>query len=464
MKKKELTKSLRYFFGAGDFCFNTMTNIETYFFMFFLTDVAHFDAVTYGIISTVTSTIDACLSWLYGAIINSVKPMKFGRYRSWYVATMWLVPFLYTFQYLKIGSGALSAVLIIVGFVLSHICWNFGYVANVSMIAVCGKTPEDRMALTSMRGTYNNFSACMVAFTVSGLAGVYAKIVGADYRFAALAFTWGAMAALGMFFHFKLTEGYEETGAQELAKPKEKQVERTSILDLLKALFTNAPLLFLMVADLARWLFKFVVGGTTAYYYTYVANRPDLISTHLLIANILGVVGAYLSRYIANKFSTRTGTIIIYLVMAASLLIGKFMYATASVWTIMVLLSISQFCYGAVYAMVTALYADAVVYAHWKTGKNPSGWIMGIQNLPLKIGVMGRSIIISLALGGSGFVGGMSQSQVTPKILNAITNALMTIPAIALILGAILILVGFRITKEKVIQYQKEIDERENAA
>ncbi len=460
MQKKELSTSLKYFFGIGDFAFNTMTNIETYYFMFFLTNVAQFNVVTAGLISTITSTVDACLSWLYGAIINSIKPMKWGRYRSWYIVTPWIVPFILFFSYFKVGSDALAAVVITVAFILSHVIWNFGYVANVAIIPVVAHTQEDRVALSSMRGTWNNLASVLVAYTVKAFVAAL-SVKTPTMAYAIVAFVWGALMAVGYFIHFKLTDGYEETGAEELAKPKEQQVEKTKIGDLVKALFQNLPLVVLLFADLARWLFKFVVGGTAAYYFTYIAKNMAPMTTYLLLSNILGVVGAYCSRYIANKFSPRNATIIVYAIMAICLFIGKFIYATAGVWTIITLLSIAQFGYGAVYSLVSALYADAVVYAYWKTGKNPSGWVMGLQNLPLKVGVMGRSIVISIALGSSGFKSGMAAADVTPKILNGITNAIFTVPGICLVIGVVLLLVGYNITKKNIVEYQAEIDARE---
>ena len=144
-KKKELSKALKTFYGVGDCGFSLMTNVESYFFNFFLTNLAHFDLGTTSFITTVASMVDACLSWMYGAVLNSIKPKKWGRYRSWLMLLPWIVPFLFAFQFMKVGDGMVSVVVVILGAVLSHIVWNFPYVANVSMIAVAGKTPEDKI-------------------------------------------------------------------------------------------------------------------------------------------------------------------------------------------------------------------------------------------------------------------------------------------------------------------------------
>ena len=65
-QKKSLSSTLKYFFGVGDAGFVLMSNIETFYFMTFLTDLAGFSAVISGMINSVFTTVDACLSWLYG--------------------------------------------------------------------------------------------------------------------------------------------------------------------------------------------------------------------------------------------------------------------------------------------------------------------------------------------------------------------------------------------------------------
>ena len=83
-KPQGLSNTLKYFFGIGDAGFVLMSNVETFYFMNFLTNpaFANFSAGVAATINSVFSIIDAGLSWIYGAIINGTKAMKWGRYRS----------------------------------------------------------------------------------------------------------------------------------------------------------------------------------------------------------------------------------------------------------------------------------------------------------------------------------------------------------------------------------------------
>ena len=112
-KPQGLSNALKYFYGVGDAGFILMSNIETFYFMTFLTDLAAFSPVLAGLINSIFSIVDACLSWIYGGILNGTKAKKWGRYRSWLVLTPWIVPFLFAFQFIRVSENeALSAVII----------------------------------------------------------------------------------------------------------------------------------------------------------------------------------------------------------------------------------------------------------------------------------------------------------------------------------------------------------------
>ncbi|MBQ8307081.1 MAG: MFS transporter [Blautia sp.] len=450
---KPLSGALKLFYGVGDCSFSLMTAVESYYFNFFLTNLAQFDLGIVTTITTIASLVDACLSWMYGAILNSIKPKKWGRYRSWLILITWLVPFIYAFQFIKVGDGVISYVIIVLAAILSHVVWNFPYVANVSMIAVAGKTPEDRSQLASTRAAWANLSNVLFAYVGMPVATVCAGIIGETNKFGGAAFVLGCIMVVFYFCHFKMFDGYEDVEEETGAK---KDVGRTSGGDLLRSLGQNRHLMVLLLADLAKWMFNFVCMGAAIYYWTYVAENAGLQATYILISNILCIVGSYLSKYICNKLTTRNTTIITFLSMAVIAGIAFMMHNN---WmAVMILMSIGRFGYGIAYACTPALYADTIVYSEWKTGKNATGWISGLQNVPLKVGVMTRGIIINSCLAAGGFVAGIEAADAGLK--RAISMAFIGIPAIALLIAGILLLVGFGLTKQKVLQYQSEISTR----
>ena len=455
-KKKGLSGALKKFYGVGDCGFTLMSNIESYYFSFFLTNLAQFSLPMVTFITTVSSTVDALLSWIYGAILNSIKPMKWGRYRSWLIAIPWLVPFLYAFQFVKIGDGMLSAVIIIIAAIASHVAWNFAYVANVSMISVAGSTPEERSQLSSTRAAWANLSKVIFSYVGPGLAAFMAGIIGEVNQYGAAAFVLGCVMAVLYYAHFRMFDGYETVQPEKNTKTTAK--DKTGGMDLIRALLQNPPLIALLIADLAKFMFNFVLMGVAAYYFSYIAGNSGMLPTYILVTNIFCVVGAYLSKTLSNKFSTRTTTIGVMAIQAV-LLIVSFMFYN-NVTLVIVLMSVAMFGYGITYACTPALYGDTIVYSEWKTGKNAAGWISGLQNVPLKVSIMTRGIIISACLAMGNFSTDIDPAQAPEELKRAISIGFMIIPAIALIIAVVALLFGFKLTREKVNQYAAEIASR----
>lgn len=464
-KRDGLSRPLRMFYGIGDLGFTFMSNVETYFFNFFLTNLAQFSLPIVSVITTITSTVDAVTSWMYGAILNSINPKKWGRYRSWLILLPWIVPFLYAFQFIKLGDGILSVVVIVVATIVSHIAWNIPWVANASMIAVAGKTPEERAHLSSMRAFWTNLSKIFFSYIATPMAAVFAGVIGETNQYGAVAFVFGCLMAVLYFAHFKMFDGYEEVDVELLKQKKGERKKKedkgkTSPSDLLRALAQNPPLIFLLISDLAKYMFNFVVAGTATYYFVYVAQDATLTAAYIMIANIFAVIGSYVAKTLIKKLSVRTTTFCTYIAMGI-LLIAAFLVYT-NVWLVIALMSLTQAGYGIVYACGPALYSDTIIYSEWKTGKNATGWISGLQTVPLKIGVVTRGIIITACLALGGFVSDMDPSLATTGLQQAVCLSFMVVPAIALFIGGLLMIFGYRLTQNKVVMYQEEIAARSN--
>ena len=59
----------------------------------------------------------------------------------------------------------------------------------------------------------------------------------------------------------------------------------TTPKDMGLALITNKPLLLLVIADLAKWIVKFLVASSAVYYFTYVMGT-GLQANYVLLANL----------------------------------------------------------------------------------------------------------------------------------------------------------------------------------
>nr|WP_278308381.1 MFS transporter [Oxobacter pfennigii] len=108
-----------------------------------------------------------------------------------------------------------------------------------------------------------------------------------------------------------------------------------------------------------------------------------------------------------------------------------------------------------------AMYADASDYGEWKTGKSARGFIMGMANMPPKLGLITTGTFTGFALSAIGYVAGAPS---TPELVSGLRNIIHMLPAIAAIIGLIVMTLFNKLTVPEVIKIQQEISARNEAA
>jgi GPH family glycoside/pentoside/hexuronide:cation symporter len=106
------------------------------------------------------------------------------------------------------------------------------------------------------------------------------------------------------------------------------------------------------------------------------------------------------------------------------------------------------------------MYADAAVYSQWKLGADARGWVMGLSVFPIKLSFVIRSLILNLVLAMVGFNAAIPASEATLELQRGISMVFLVIPGILVLVAMFVIIFGYRITKEKIAQYQEEIAAR----
>lgn len=464
MEKKPLSKAIKIFYGVGDLGFSLMTNLGSYLWTFFLTDIAKYDLGTILAMTTASSVIAAITSPIYGGIIDAAPVGKAGKYRSWLLKMTPITLIFSPLAWTKIGGPVFAPIFSITCSIIGSQAFNFGYSANVSLIAVITNSPEEKAQMAATRGMYNNSSKVVWAWIGTPLVALWGRIAGKEelgYPLTSLTFV--LCMILGYYAHFKMTEGYEEPGTGE--KPakgeKKKPKDKVSFADMMKALGQNPHLIVVLIVDLCRWLCQFTMMGTAIYFFKYSLNDLALQSTYLVAANICAIVGAYVMKTIVAKVGTRTTGAITFFGLGGCLVIARFVY-TAKI-PVMTLLIIAQFFLGIAYTSITTLYADCVTYSTWKMGKNAAGFIMGLMNVPIKCSGFIKNFVVTGILASAGYSADIDPANTTKALRDGLANLFILFPGASMLFGAIIYIFGYGLTPKKMEQYKREIAEREAA-
>ena len=329
------------------------------------------------------------------------------------------------------------------------------------LIPVMANNPEERAMLAAHRGTWTSLAGVFFSSFAPFLAAWYGtQLENEVLGYTLLVATLGLVYIAGFWTVFKITKGYEPTGAE--AKAQATAANKVSLLDMLKSAGQNPHLIILLISDFFRYIVLFVLLASGAYYFTYIAQNPRLLFAPFLTAGaIAGVVGAYLSAPVAKKISTRSASILSLFGMGIACIIAKFV--GMNVTAVFVLVTIVRFFMGMIGATNVALYADVAIYSEWKTGKNATPFVMGLMNLSLKAALISRSTLIPIALAAAGFVAGVDPAQATDALKNAVLNVFVFIPGMCAIVSGLILVFAFKLTREKVVEYQAEIDARKSA-
>ena len=450
---ERLNKSLLYTYGIADLGFVLIANMELYFFSAFLTDYAEFSLSITGYILGFTSLADIVFALVAGVILQKVTLTYGGKYRSWFLVGPPVVAVLFILQFTKIGTTLSAAIIIGFGFVASHLIWNIVFTASASMVGRLGQSPDERTILSASRAQGMSAAGIIFAVTCLPIIDFFTshtnEIAGFSFASAVYAF----LMVLGYLYIYKMTSGrdpYDETMSDAGAKaPKQ------SVFEIVGLVFKNPPLLLLILAEVFRNSYIFILASFAVYYFKYVLDNLAFLSVFILAISISRLLGTFAATWIGVRIGKRHSYWIFLVLTAIVFASGKFFGGTTWSFTII-------FCVGSLLGMVassmsTALFSDTVIYGEWKTGKNIRAFTMALQTFPIKVGVLIRSGVIAFGLMAIGFV---ANTEPTPKVIEGISSIISLTPAMACIISAGIFYFGYHIEDERILRMEEEISAR----
>ena len=88
---------------------------------------------------------------------------------------------------------------------------------------------------------------------------------------------------------------------------------------------------------------------------------------------------------------------------------------------------------------------------------------MGLQTTPIKIAALLKGVLLPLVLAAGGYDASIAAEDAPLAMRVGIANSMMLVPLVLLVIGIICMIFLYNLPKDKVVQMQKEIDERKAA-
>ncbi len=298
-------------------------------------------------------------------------------------------------------------------------------------------------------------SAAGLIFSVTGLPMVMFFSTHTD-RVAGFTVTVGIYAVLmilGYWYVYAITAGkdaYEDASIGAL-----KDESKPSLREIVSLVFSNPPLLLLIVAETFRNTGTLISIAFSFYYFSYVLKNLPFMSVFLLATSIALLIGAFASTWVGIRMGKRSTYWIFNTLSAVAIASATFLGQT--VWSFTIIFCIGIFFANIGGSMSTALFSDTVIYGEWKTGKNIRAFTMALLNFPIKLGILVRSAVVTLGLMAIGYV---ANSVPGPGVIDGIRYIMTLSPAAASLLAALVFYYGYRIEDQQVLRMQDEISAR----
>ncbi|MEA4806337.1 MFS transporter [Acetobacterium wieringae] len=453
---KPLKKSAINLYGLPSFGFQTMVNIEVMFFAAFLTDFAKIPLALVSTILLATSIVDIVAVPTSGVILEKSN-MKWGKYRSWLLVGPPIAALFYILQFSQIGgTSEINAIIIFLGFAISHLVWNTFYAAHISMNNALTTVREERISMASNRGMFNAAGALVFSyFGVQAITAIGTGVGNPVLGYTYMAAITGLIMIACNIIYYVITKDYAQNGSEAQAG---KPAEKMSVGEMLKQIVVNPPLMGLMLVELGRYLGRFVIFGMAFYYFKYVINDLPGLALFMTGLTIVNFFAAMIASPIAKRLGEKNTYMIALSLLIIGLLIVWFMPLEATAFKI--IMFAAYIGYGLPDSLGVAMYSATVDYGDWKTGKNARGFIMSLISMPIKVSIFVRSVIISAVLASVGYVADMA---VTPELIQGIKNGFALYPAIIMIIGMVMMFGLYTLTPKRMEEINKELAERKLA-
>jgi Na+/melibiose symporter-like transporter len=446
---------LLYTYGIADLFFALMINMEAYFFTAFLTDYAQFSLAITGQILGLTSLLDIGCALAGGVILQKAVLRYGGKYRSWFLVGPPIVAPLFILQFTKIGSDLTAALIVIFGYIASHLLFNVVVSASGAMVGRLSQVPGERTILSAGRAQGMSAAGLIFSATAMPMILFFAERGSKTSGFTITVAVYSFLMILGYWYVYAITAGKDPYDEEPLDASARKS--GPSLGAIVGLVFRNPPLLFLTLAQVFTSTGIFVITTLAVYYFTYVAGQPALFSLFVLANSIARLAGTLAAAWVGVRIGKRNACVVCITLAAVGFASGRLVSEIP--WAFTLVFCISSMCGALAGSMNTALFSDTVIYGEWKTGKNIRAFTMALMNLPIKIGVLIRSAIVPVGLMAIGFV---ANAKPTPRVTGGISSLMTFAPAAAYAIAALIFYFGYRLNETHILKMQEEIAARFN--
>ena len=443
---------LGYLFGdfGNDFTFILASS----FLLKFYTDVMAVPAAVVGTIMMIARFVDAVTDVTMGRICDRSKTLPAGKFKPWLLRMCWFVAAASFLMYQSALADA-SMTIKIAYLAVTYILWGSVFYTSInipygSMASAISPEPDDRQSLSTFR-TMGGMCAGVIVGVLPPLV-VYDKVVndGVEMtvlngpKFTMMAGVFSVLAIGCYLLCYKLVT--ERVRVQVDPTVENQKPQMNSVGTMLKNAVKNRALLSIICASIVMLLAQLTMQQMAAYVYPNFYNNATAQSASTMLMMFGMIFAAIFAKPLARKFGKAELSVATNLFAGVVLIICWFV-RPENVWVFAGFQMLVWLGLG-IFAMVSwALITDVIDYSEIKNGIREDGQIYSLYSFARKLGQALSAGVSGWLLAGIGY---SAETAFDPAVTNGIFTISTIVPAIGLILLALILWFWYPLHKKQV--------------
>jgi len=460
-KRNKLSLKEKVGYALGDTAANIAWRTIGPFLPIFYTDVFGLGTAAVATLLLVIRLGDGITDVIMGTIADRTKT-KWGKFRPWLIWTA--LPFgvslilQFTTPDLSLSGKLIWAYATSIFYTLAYTANNVPYSA---LMGVMTSDVKERTELSSFRFFGAYFGGIIATIGVIALVDFLGKgdeNIGYQYTMYVLAIILATFSIITFL-----------TTRERVPSPES---ESLNLAQDFKDISTNKPWLILLFLGFVFVTYNIIKGSSILYYFTHYVDdsnnyfgsmsqwggKNGLAGLYLLSLLVVSMISTFFAP-VFTKFLGKVRLFVLSILFSAAAAAALYFLAADQIGSIFTLGLISEFGAGIMPVLFFAMLGDAADYSEYKNGRRATGLIFSAGTFAMKFGSGVAGAITLMVLNLYQYDGKAIQKSV--EMLEGIKLNMSIVPA-CFVLVAIIALLLYPLSENKIIEIETELKKRRN--